>query len=215
MNSTQITDLLLVIQAVITLFISLRAFSLSAQTRDDMLFSLGLSMGVIASGGIVGLISDVYLNGAFNTFLVQVHWANRQLPVYFLKHATWIGALQTGIEALACVRHGAAHGLAAADPGDTHASQRHRANSAERFPRPGLFHHLLALRVNLLHEGDPLWFPHGLCLFLDHLGHRHLFAEIYHARPSAAGLCRRQRAYCWSHRIARCLFPGVRHHPDP
>ncbi len=68
MNSTQITDLLLVIQAVITLFISLRAFSLYARTGSDMLFSLGLSMGVIASGGIIGLISDIYLNGAFNTF---------------------------------------------------------------------------------------------------------------------------------------------------
>ena len=68
MNSTQITDILLVIQAVITLFISLRAFSLSARTRDDMLFSLGLSMGVIALGGIVGLISDIFLAGAFNTF---------------------------------------------------------------------------------------------------------------------------------------------------
>ena len=68
MNSTQITDILLVIQAAITLFISLRAFSLYARTRDNMLFSLGLSMGVIALGGFVGLVSDIYLNGAFNTF---------------------------------------------------------------------------------------------------------------------------------------------------
>ena len=68
MNSTQITDILLIIQAMITLFISLRAFSLYARTRDDMLFSLGLSMGVIALGGFVGLVSDIYLNGAFNTF---------------------------------------------------------------------------------------------------------------------------------------------------
>jgi hypothetical protein len=67
-NSTQITDILLIIQAMITLFISLRAFSLSARTRDDMLFSLGLSMGVIALGGFVGLISDIFLAGAFNTF---------------------------------------------------------------------------------------------------------------------------------------------------
>jgi len=67
-NSTQITDILLIIQAVITLFISLRAFSLYARTRDDMLFSLGLSMGVIALGGFVGLISDIFLAGAFNTF---------------------------------------------------------------------------------------------------------------------------------------------------
>src|SRR6266581_7351665 len=68
MNSTQITDLLLVIQAMITLFISLRAFYLYARTGSDSLFSLGLSMGVIALGGIIGLISDIYLNGAFNTF---------------------------------------------------------------------------------------------------------------------------------------------------
>ncbi len=68
MNSTQITDILLVIQAAITLFISLRAFSLFARTRDNMLFSLGLSMGVIALGGFVGLVSDIFLNGAFNTF---------------------------------------------------------------------------------------------------------------------------------------------------
>ena len=71
LNSTQITDILITIQAVITLFISLRAFSLYARTRDDMLFSLGLSMGVIALGGIVGLISDIYFNGAFNTFWLR------------------------------------------------------------------------------------------------------------------------------------------------
>ena len=57
MNSTQITDILLIIQAMITLFISLRAFSLFARTRDNMLFSLGLSMGVIALGGFVGLVT--------------------------------------------------------------------------------------------------------------------------------------------------------------
>jgi hypothetical protein len=67
-NSTQITDLLLIIQATITLFISLRAFFLSARTGDNMLFSLGLSMGVIALGGMIGLVSDLFLDGAFNTF---------------------------------------------------------------------------------------------------------------------------------------------------
>ena len=61
MNSTQVTDMLLVIQATITLFISLRAFSLFARTGDDTLFSLGLSMGVIALGGMIGLISDLAL----------------------------------------------------------------------------------------------------------------------------------------------------------
>lgn len=68
MNSTQITDILLVIQATITLFISLRAFSLSVRTKDDTLFSLGLSMGVIALGGMIGLMSDIFLDRAFNTF---------------------------------------------------------------------------------------------------------------------------------------------------
>jgi hypothetical protein len=66
-NSTQVTDLLLVIQVAITLFISLRAFSLYGKTEDDTLFTLGLSMGVIAFGGIIGLVSDLLLNGAFNT----------------------------------------------------------------------------------------------------------------------------------------------------
>ena len=68
MNSTQITDILLVIQATITLLISLRAFFLYIQTKDDTLFSLGLSMGVIALGGIIGLTSDIWLQGSFNTF---------------------------------------------------------------------------------------------------------------------------------------------------
>jgi hypothetical protein len=67
-NSTQITDILLVIQATITLFISLRAFSLFARMGDNTLFTLGLSMGVIALGGMIGLISDLFLGGAFNTF---------------------------------------------------------------------------------------------------------------------------------------------------
>jgi len=67
-NSTQITDMLLVIQATITLFIALRAFSLYARTKDNTLFTLGLSMGVIALGGIIGLMSDIFLQGAFNTF---------------------------------------------------------------------------------------------------------------------------------------------------
>src|SRR5947209_4573397 len=60
--------MILVIQATITLFISLRAFFLSARTGDNMLFSLGLSMGVIALGGMIGLMSDLFLNRAFNTF---------------------------------------------------------------------------------------------------------------------------------------------------
>jgi hypothetical protein len=49
-------------------FISLRAFFLSVRTGDNMLFSLGLSMGAIALGGMIGLVSDLFLNRAFNTF---------------------------------------------------------------------------------------------------------------------------------------------------
>lgn len=68
MNSTQITDLLLIIQAAITLLISMRAFYLYNRTRSDSLFSLALSMGVIGVGGVIGLIGDISFNGTYNTF---------------------------------------------------------------------------------------------------------------------------------------------------
>jgi hypothetical protein len=55
MNSKQITDILLAIQASITLLISVRAFYLYSRTRSDALFAIGLSMGVIGLGGICGL----------------------------------------------------------------------------------------------------------------------------------------------------------------
>jgi len=68
MNSKQITDILLAIQASITLLISVRAFYLYSRTRSDALFSLGLSMGVIGLGGICGLIGDTILvSKYFNT----------------------------------------------------------------------------------------------------------------------------------------------------
>jgi len=67
-NSKQITDVLLAIQATITLLISVRAFYLYTRTRSDALFSIGLSMGVIALGGICGLIGDTILvSPYFNT----------------------------------------------------------------------------------------------------------------------------------------------------
>jgi hypothetical protein len=69
MNSKQTTDLLIAIQAVITLLISLRAFYLYSKTRSDMLFILGLAMAVIVVGGFSGLIGDFLLtSSAFNTF---------------------------------------------------------------------------------------------------------------------------------------------------
>jgi hypothetical protein len=68
MNSKQITDILLAVQATITLLISLRAFYLYSRTRSDALFSIGLSMGVIALGGICGLIGDTLIkSSSFNT----------------------------------------------------------------------------------------------------------------------------------------------------
>jgi hypothetical protein len=68
MSSKQITDILLAIQATITLLISVRAFYLYSRTRSDALFSIGLSMGVIALGGICGLIGDTILvSPYFNT----------------------------------------------------------------------------------------------------------------------------------------------------
>lgn len=69
MNSKEITDLIIGFQAIITLFISLRAFYLYAKTRSDTLFIVGLAMAVIALGGIAGILGDyVITSGSFNTF---------------------------------------------------------------------------------------------------------------------------------------------------
>ena len=69
MSSKETTDLIIAIQAVITLFISLRAFYLYFKMRSDTLFIVGLSMVVIGIGGISGLIGDFLLtSSAFNTF---------------------------------------------------------------------------------------------------------------------------------------------------
>jgi len=69
MNSKEITDLIIAFQAVITLFISLRAFYLYVKERNDILFIVGLSMTVIFVGGVAGLVGDYLLIGrAFNTF---------------------------------------------------------------------------------------------------------------------------------------------------
>ncbi len=61
MNSQELTDILLVIQIIITLFISVRAFYHYSKTKSDVLFSVGLSMSVIAIGGITGLLGDTLL----------------------------------------------------------------------------------------------------------------------------------------------------------
>ena len=69
MNSKEITDLIIGFQALITLLISLRAFSLFDKTRSDMLFIVGLTMAVIGLGGIAGILGDyVITSDAFNTF---------------------------------------------------------------------------------------------------------------------------------------------------
>ena len=69
MSSKEITDLIIGFQAVITLLISLRAFSLFFKTRSDTLFIVGLAMAVIGIGGIAGLVGDYLItSSAFNTF---------------------------------------------------------------------------------------------------------------------------------------------------
>src|SRR5215469_2280364 len=69
MNSKEITDLIIAFQALITLFISMRAFYLYFKTRSDVLFIVGLSMAVIVVGGIAGMIGDFLItSSAFNTF---------------------------------------------------------------------------------------------------------------------------------------------------
>jgi hypothetical protein len=69
LNSQQITDLLIGVQAVITLLIATRAFSFYFRTRSDVLLSLGLAMGIIGIGGVTGVIDDPFLKGnpTFNT----------------------------------------------------------------------------------------------------------------------------------------------------
>ncbi len=67
MTSTEITSLILIAQATVTLLISLRAFSLYSWTRKDLLFILGVSMGTIAVVGVIGLIGDNYFAGKFST----------------------------------------------------------------------------------------------------------------------------------------------------
>lgn len=58
MNSQIFTDILLVFQVIITLLISVRAFYYYPRTRSDILFSVGLSMSIIALGGVIGLLGD-------------------------------------------------------------------------------------------------------------------------------------------------------------
>lgn len=67
MTSTEITSLLLIAQATITLLISLRAFSLYSWTHNELLFVLGTSMGIIAVVGVIGLIGDNYFASSFST----------------------------------------------------------------------------------------------------------------------------------------------------
>ncbi|HEV2661351.1 MAG TPA: hypothetical protein VGU68_12165 [Ktedonobacteraceae bacterium] len=67
MTSTEITNLLLIAQASISLLIALRAFSRYARSGNDVLFILGMSMGIIAIVGVIGLIGDNYFVGQFST----------------------------------------------------------------------------------------------------------------------------------------------------
>jgi hypothetical protein len=69
MNSKELTDIIIGFQAVITFFISMRAFYLYFKSRRDILFIVGLSMAVIFLGGIAGIMGDYLLtSSSFNTF---------------------------------------------------------------------------------------------------------------------------------------------------
>ncbi|QBD81827.1 hypothetical protein EPA93_39985 [Ktedonosporobacter rubrisoli] len=69
LTSRDLTNLIIALQAVISLLIAIRAFSFYFRTRSTALLALGLSMGIIAIGGITGVIDDPFLNGnpTFNT----------------------------------------------------------------------------------------------------------------------------------------------------
>jgi hypothetical protein len=61
MNAQTLINMLLVIQLIVTLLIAIQAFYQYFQTKGDVLFSLGLSMSVIALGGITGLLENTLL----------------------------------------------------------------------------------------------------------------------------------------------------------
>lgn len=67
MTSTEITTLLLLAQATITFLISLRAFFQYFRTRHDLHFILGVSMGIIALVGVIGIVGDNYFASLFST----------------------------------------------------------------------------------------------------------------------------------------------------
>jgi hypothetical protein len=69
LNPQQITNILLAIQALITLLIALRAFKFYFRTHSTILLTLGLSMSIIAMGGITGIIDNPFLhaNPTYNT----------------------------------------------------------------------------------------------------------------------------------------------------
>lgn len=69
LSSREITNILIAIQALITLLIAVRSFTFYFRTRTDALLTLGLSMGVIGIGGLTGVIDDPFLNAnpTFNT----------------------------------------------------------------------------------------------------------------------------------------------------
>lgn len=69
LSSREITNILIAIQALITLLIAIRSFTFYFRTRTDALLTLGLSMGVIGIGGLTGLIDDPFLNAnpTYNT----------------------------------------------------------------------------------------------------------------------------------------------------
>jgi hypothetical protein len=67
MTSTEITTLLLIAQATITFFISVRAFSQYFKMRHDLHLILGVALGTISVVGVIGIIGDNYFASSFNT----------------------------------------------------------------------------------------------------------------------------------------------------
>ncbi len=69
LNSREITNILIAIQALVTLLIAIRSFVFYFRTRTDALLTLGLSMGIIGIGGLTGVIDDPFLNAnpTYNT----------------------------------------------------------------------------------------------------------------------------------------------------
>ncbi|HYU74429.1 MAG TPA: hypothetical protein VEL31_17300 [Ktedonobacteraceae bacterium] len=62
MSYTQVDTLVLIIQITVSFVVAVRALTLYTRTRADYLFILGLSMTIISSVGVIGILNDNFVH---------------------------------------------------------------------------------------------------------------------------------------------------------